>query len=104
MSAPEYDSFYRKAQMHSAKQAIHHYVFLDLDAETCLRNANKRGRVGEDNLNLEYLHAVQDKHFVWRRDLKCFTALDMNGIRKNTQDYESVVDKIYDIATGIKRL
>lgn len=51
------------------------YVYLDTNADTCLRRIKKRSRDGESNISLEYLQKCQQYHDRWLKDENIDTPL-----------------------------
>ena len=51
------------------------YVYLDTNADTCLRRIKKRSRDGESSISLEYLQRCQQYHDRWLKDKNIDTPL-----------------------------
>lgn len=50
---------------HTYSHKVHIQVYIDTDVQHCLQRVRKRGREGEEGLDLQYLQLIHDKHQQW---------------------------------------
>ena len=53
-------------------------IYLKCSPELCLKRVKNRGRKGEENLDLEYLRKVHEKHEIWIKRQRRVAVLTIN--------------------------
>jgi deoxyadenosine/deoxycytidine kinase len=62
--------------MQICKVHVDKMIYLRASPETCLERVQKRNRIGEDNINIEFLKHLHDSHDKWLNDMDNVIIID----------------------------
>jgi deoxyadenosine/deoxycytidine kinase len=72
-------------------------IYLKVSPEICSRRINKRNRIEESGVSLEYLDNIHKKHEEWLSDKKNILVIDGDKDFENNSEYRKIViNKIKD--------
>jgi deoxyadenosine/deoxycytidine kinase len=89
-------------QMHTMVQdmlnvAIDAVVYIKAEPKVCLMRIKRRARDGEENISLEYLENLHNKHTLYIQDFNCNNVLELDGkVEDNSEERELQITKIIE--------
>lgn len=77
-------------------------IYLRASPQTCLERIKKRGRIEEENISLDYLTKIDEKHNEWFNELKSASSKTPILIIDTSNEFETNQNEQIEVGKQIK--